>query len=71
MTADKTINALWTAAEVEKRFGQLRARLEALHPQLPEEFDTAVIPLLDEFRAAHCLVKALKYDLLFAVHKRA
>ena len=69
MTTDKITNALWTAAEAEKRLGALLTQLHALHPQLPDDFDATVTPLLDEFHAVCHLIKALKYDLMRAARK--
>ncbi|MBO7191750.1 MAG: hypothetical protein J6V32_06680 [Elusimicrobiaceae bacterium] len=69
MTADKLTNALWSAAEAEKRLGLLLTQLDKLHAQLPDEFDKDVMPFLDDLHALHGIVKALKYDLMYCARQ--
>ena len=69
MTANKLTNALWSTAEAEKRLGLLLAQLDNLRARLPDEFDKDVVPFSDDLHALHCIVKALKYDLMHCVRK--
>ena len=69
MTADKLTNALWSAAESERRLNLLLTQLDKLNARLPDEFNKNVVPLLDDLHALHCIVKALKYDLMHCVRK--
>ncbi len=70
MTTNNIENALWSAAQAEKRLGLLLTQLDKLRPQLPADFDATVMPLLDEFYAVYHLVKTLKYDLMCAARNR-